>query len=80
MDPDHNLICELFPWLTEVMEDRVKENYFKILCDSTGSREIFDDFLKCVPKYTWSNESEVRYMWGDFNLMRDEPWIDPLSG
>ena len=76
MDADHDLICEVFPWLTEFMEDQVKDNYFKML---GGSKADFDDFWECVPKHCWPNEAEVQYMWEDFMLMRDEPWIDPLS-
>ena len=79
MDPDHDLICDLYPWMVQVMEDQVKENYFKILCDDNSGRELFDEFWPCVPKHCWSNESEVQYMWEDFCLINDEPWIDPLS-
>jgi len=75
MDPDHDLICDLYPWMVQVMEDQVKENYFKILCDDDSGREIFDEFWPVVPKHCWSSEPDVKYMWEDFNLLKEEPWI-----
>ena len=75
MDADHDLICEVFPWLTEVMEEQVRDNYFDMLCDDPSGKTVFNEFWECVPKHVWPNPSEVKYMWEDYLLLTYEPWV-----
>lgn len=79
MDPDHDLICDMYPWFTSVMEDSVRDNYYDMLCgksDDTVLKAFFNKFWECVPKHVWPIQAEVQYMWEDFVLVNYEPWID----
>ena len=81
MDPDHDLICELYPWFTSIMEDNVRDNYYDMVCGDPDplAKTFFNSFWEGVPKHVWPNPAEVQYMWDDYCLIYDEPWIDPLS-
>jgi hypothetical protein len=77
MDPDHDLICELYPWFTPVMEDNVRDNYYDIVCGDPDplAKKNFNSFWEGVPKHVWPIPAEVQYMWEDYCLIYDEPWI-----
>jgi len=59
----------------------VRDNYYDMVCGDPDPlvKTFFNSFWEGVPKHAWPNPAEVQYMWEDYCLIYDEPWIDPLS-
>lgn len=74
---------ELYPWIAAASKAQVRDEYFRYFCgndNSDDTKKLFYDFWETVPDYILDEDpEELDYMWNNYLMLLEEPWIDYMT-
>lgn len=74
---------ELYPWIAAASKAHLRDEYFVYFCgndNSDDTKKLFYDFWETVPDYILDEDpEELDYMWNNYLMLLEEPWIDYMN-